>query len=201
MILSARLILVCTLVLVLAACAVSPRNFIDPRPMPTLEQRAVFGTIGIAALGETHPQEPRTPDSMSHVRKAGTSVGMGALGAGVGAIAGLGCGPFAPACVPGFAAIFGTVGFAGTLFGTITYRTAEQVNSAEITLRNALLSVNVEQRLIELVLAQTPNTSSQHLRQIGYSKIESSWDVGDMSNACPLCLQLRTLWPQCPDFT
>jgi hypothetical protein len=175
----ARLILVCYLLLTLQACAASPRDFTDPRPLPTPEQRAAFGVIGIAAAGATNPQEPGAPDSMSHLQKAGTTVGLGALGAGVGALTGLVCGPLAIVCVPVGAAVGGASGLAGGVGETISYRTAEQINNADITLRNALLSMDVEQRLVELVLAQATQTSGQNLMRVGYSSDEGSWDVGD----------------------
>jgi hypothetical protein len=77
------------------------------------------------------------------------------------------------------AVVGGASGLAGGVGGTISYRTAEQINNADITLRNALLSMDVEQQLVELVLARAPQTSGQNLRQVGYSTDASSWDVGD----------------------
>lgn len=175
----ARLILASSLLLALAACAVPPRDYIDPRPLPTPEQRAEFGTISITAAGVTAPQEPHVPDSMSNAEKAGISVGLGAVGAGYGAAAGLSCGPFAPACVLVFAAVFGGGGLLGGMIGTITYRTVEQVSSADITLRNALLSVDVEQRLVKIVMARALIAANQNPRQMGYSDDAGTWNIGD----------------------
>ncbi len=174
-----RPILALPLILILAACAAAPRDYTDPRALPTAEQIAAFGTIGLAVAGGTHPQEPPVPDSMSNAAKAGTSVGVGALGAGYGALVGLSCGPFAPACVPVFAAAFGVGGLVGAAIGTVPYRTAEQVNSADITLRNALLSVDLERRLVEVILTRTPRTPSLNLRRIGYGPDDNRWDSGD----------------------
>ncbi len=174
-----RPILALPLMLFLAACAAPPRDYTDPRALPTAEQIAAFGTIGFAVAGGTHPQEPAVPDSMSHLGKAGTSVGVGAAGAGIGALIGLSCGPFAPACVPVFAAAFGLGGLAGGVIGTVPYRTAEQVNSADITLRNALLSVDLERRLVEVILTRAPQAPSRRLRRVGYALDDDHWDTGD----------------------
>ncbi len=174
-----RPILALPLMLILAACAAAPRDYTDPRALPTAEQIAAFGTIGFDVAGVTRPQEPAAPDSMSHLEKAGTSVGVGAAGAGIGALGGLSCGPIAPVCVPVFAAAFGLGGLVGSAIGTVPYRTAEQVNSADITLRNALLSVDLKQRLVELILARAPRTPSRNLRRIGYALDEGPRVIGD----------------------
>jgi hypothetical protein len=179
-----RSILVCPLLLFLAACAATPpRDYTDPRTLPTAEQRAAFGTIGLAVEGATHPQKPAVPDSMSNAAKAGTTAGVGALGAGYGALAGLSCGPIAPVCVPVFAAAFGVGGLVGSAIGTVPYRTAEQVNSADITLRDALHSVDVEERLAELILAGVPRSPGRNLRRIGYAPEDSPWDAGGDAGA------------------
>lgn len=173
-----RLIFASPLLLVLAACAVSPRDYTDPRPLPTPEQRAAFGAIGIAAAGATHPQEPGVPDSMSHLHKAGMSIGTGALGAGLGALVGLSCGPGLVLCVPVMAAVGGASGLFGGVVGTVPYRTAEQVSSADITLRNVLLSADVERRLVELMLTRAARTPGRNLRRIGYAPDDSPWNGG-----------------------
>ena len=173
----ARLILASFLLLTVAAC-IAPRDFNDPRPVPTPEQRATFGAIGIAGAGVTDPQEPEPPYSLSHAEKAAASVGAGSMGAVIGALMGLGCGPFAPACVPVLAAGMGGFGLIGGVVVAVPYRTEEQVNTADITLRNALFSADMEQRLVELVLAGAPKSSGQDPRQIGYADDERSWDVG-----------------------
>ena len=175
----ARLILASPLLFVLAACAASPRDYTDPRPLPTPEQRAAFGVIGISTVGATHAQEPGVPNSMSHLHKAGMSVGAGALGAGLGALVGLSCGPGLILCVPVMAAVGGAGGLFTGVVETVPYRTAEQVSNADITLRNALLSVDLEQRLVELVLARAPQTPSRSLRRVGYVPDESLGEVGD----------------------
>ncbi len=105
------------------------------------------------------------------------SVGGGALGAGLGALLGLSCGPVLVICVPVLAAVGGAGGLVVGVTETVTYRTAEQVNSADITLRNALLSVDVEQRLVDLVLARAPEVSGRNLRRIGYSPDAGAWDL------------------------
>lgn len=174
----ARLILASSVLAFLAACATPPREYTDPRPIPTAEQRAVFGTIGVAAAGVADPQKPNAPDSFSTAEKAGVTAGGGALGAGVGALWGLGCGPYAFVCVPTFAAALGAGGLAAGMAATFPYRTEDQVNSADITLRNALLSIDIENRLVETVITRGSKITGQNLRRVGYSIESNSWDLG-----------------------
>lgn len=109
-----RFILIFLLPLVLAACAAVPRHFTDPRPLPSAEQRADFGVIGIAVGNSSDAVTPPAPKSMSGTEKAALTLGAGAVGAGTGAIVGLSCGPAAFACVPILA---GATGAAGLLVG------------------------------------------------------------------------------------
>jgi hypothetical protein len=163
--------------IVFTGCATPPREYVDPRATPTAEQRAAFGTIGIAAAGLANPEKPSAPDSLSDMEKAGITAGGGAVAAGVGAVYGLACGPFAIVCVPGFALVGGVAGIAGGMAGTLPYGTEEEVNSADITLRNAMRSVDVEHRLVETVLARPSNDHGLNLRRVGYFRGTNSWKL------------------------
>ncbi len=174
-----RSILLAQALVILSSCATPPREYTDPRPVPTAQQRATFGTIAIAPAGLADPRRPSAPASKSNLEKAGTTAGLGALGAGTGAIVGLGCGPAAFVCVPVFAAAGGFVGLAGGVGGTFPYRTGEEVNSADLTLRNALLMADVESRLVEMVLAQASGDTQQNLKRVSYSIETNVWTTQD----------------------
>lgn len=175
-----RLILLGPALVTLASCATPPREYTDPRPVPTAEQRAAFGTMGIAPAGLADPRRPRAPASKSNLEKAGVTAGAGAVAAGAGALYGLACGPAAFFCVPVFAAVGGVAGVAGGMYGTLPYRTGEQVNNADITLRNALLTAEVEDRLVETILAQASGARRRDLRRVGYSVETHAWVTGDV---------------------
>jgi len=175
-----RLIVVCPFLCALVACtAEPPRRHMDPRPIPTAEQRTAFGVIGIASAGIASPGTPNAPESKSTAEKVGVTAGSGAAGAGVGAIWGLACGPLAGVCVPVFA---GAGAFAGTLAGgavSIPYRTPEQVNNADITLRNALNSVDVAHQIVVSLLAKASQMPELDVKRINYSREGNSWDLRD----------------------
>jgi len=175
-----RLILPSLTLMVLVGCATPPREYTDPRPIPTAEEVAGFGRIGIAAARAASPRKPSAPDSMSNLEKAGATAGVGALGAGYGAVMGLTCGPFAVICVPAFAIAGGATGLATGAVISLSHPTEEQVNSADITLRNTLLSMDVEDRLIETVLVRTSKNPGRNLRRVAYSREANSWDIGDV---------------------
>lgn len=162
----------------LAACTTSPpRDYVDPRPTPTVAQRAAFGTIGIAAAGVARPAAPNAPKPVSDRQRVGTVVGSGGGGAVLGAAEGLACGPLAIACVPVFAVVGGVVGLGiGTGFA-LSYPTEEEISGADITLRNALLSVDIENRLVETVLTQASQANSDKLWRVAYSIEANTWDL------------------------
>lgn len=139
------------LLFILAGCSVSPTAYTDPRPIPTADQRTEFGNIGFRTAHIAEPRWPKAPDSKTHLEKAGLTTGFSAALAGAGAIAGLSCGPAAPLCVPVMAAAAGTAGLFGGLAGTIPFRSPDVVSEADITLRNSLLSIDVERQLVGFI--------------------------------------------------
>jgi hypothetical protein len=166
----------------LVACSGSPRQFVDPRPVPTAEQRVAFGVIGIAVANAASPRTQDAPDSVSNLKKAGITVGSGVAGAGIGALMGLGRGPMAFFCVPAGAAAGGFAGTLGGAVGSIPYRTAEQVSNADTTLRNALSSIDVQNPLVESLLARAPEMRELDLRRTIYSR-ENNWlELGDVAD-------------------
>lgn len=170
-----RFILIFLLPLVLAACAAGPRQYTDPRPLPSAAQRAEFGVIGIAVGKSSDIVTPPAPKSMPDSEKAAMTLGGGAIGAGTGAIMGLGCGPLAPGCVPILA---GAGGIFGLLMGAATslsIPSPEKVNSADITLRNTLLSANAEARLVKFVTAQAASTIDRKLWSVDPVSGAESW--------------------------
>jgi hypothetical protein len=174
-----RLIFASLTVSVLAACATPPRDYVDPRPTPTVAQRAAFGVIGVAAAGVASPTRPNAPKSASDVDKAGVVAGGAAYGAVTGASGGFACGFLAIVCVPTFAVVGGAVGLGIGTGAALSYPTEEQINSADITLRNALLSVDVENKLVETIFAQASEDDSDNLRRVAYAIETNAWDLGD----------------------
>lgn len=203
-----RFILIFLLPPVVAACAAAPRQYTDPRPLPSAAHRADFGVIGIAVGISSDAVTPPAPKSMSDSEKMAMTLGGGAIGAGTGAIVGLGCGPVAGACVPILAAATGAAGLLVGAATSIFIPSPEKVNSADITLRNTLLSADADGRLVRFVTAQAARTTDWNLWSVDPVSGAVSWqsrDGGEVDTLLVLdapavsLVRLNTLQQRNPD--
>jgi hypothetical protein len=128
-----------------AGCAGQPRYV---QPLPTAEQRAQFGAMGVVAAATENRSEPR-----EMVRGTGRAMGRGAArgalgGAALGAYAGLATGPFAIIVSPALA-IAGAVGGAavGTVAGAAQSESSATVEANARAIRAALTEAEPDVRL------------------------------------------------------